>query len=181
MAKVNNLRPFNLESEHFKKLMLREIPERDAEVLRSVCGLRNVPEGADTGEIAREVREAYWQWKLIRDRIDVSAFTTQDYVMIAYIAGQHHVKWVDMIQENIIEKWHNQEVKYGTPVVFRFRGVEEYGILAGLANNKKSVLVNFNGEEREVSPDDVWVDTRKRNGEPKPSKPSPKLRTAISK
>lgn len=144
--------------EFFNELLLRDIPDRHLEVLRTIQGVRDVADGSDGGEICRELRTAYWQVKLIHDRHNSGDIEPAEWTQIGLLAGQGVVKPLcDMKFDNIIELWNRKEVSYGTDVKFRFRGVEMSGKLSGLTSNQRLVVVvDEEGNEREISPEDVW-------------------------
>lgn len=144
------------------KLMEREINSDDVRQLRTLMRLPDDFGEGGEGDLPYELRQAYWSWKLLHDRIDGSGLTTIDFKCIGMFAGVGRLLEGDEKTETFLDAVKAGQVENGDPVVFLFRRKHVPGFYQGMTHDKKFVrIADETGNERQIVPTDVFLDPQR--------------------
>jgi hypothetical protein len=131
----------------------RDLPERDASLLKSACRL---PEEA---AVPVSVIAAYWDFKHVWDRLSKSPVPLSDLCRMAMLAGFGQAPDPKEPGDVVLELVQNGEVQFDAPVSAMFRNKWRPGVYRGISADSKTILVVFDGDadERKIPIDRVKV------------------------
>lgn len=128
-------------SKKLERLMERDIPERDIGILRSLVNLADDYGTGDAQDLPYELREAYWKYKLVHDRIDSGAVPMEGFKIMALLCGLGKPIEGDAEEETILELSDAGKIAVGDPVLFKFGRKEVQGFFQGITRDRRTVRV----------------------------------------
>ncbi len=129
--------------------MVREIPENDVAVLRTMCGL------PATEPLPEKLQNRYWANKIVCDRVQQSI--RSEFVRIAVECGYGKLTEREA-NPDIATLWYRGEIKSGHAVVVNWHEKKLPGKLLSV-DATRNAMVLIEGQERLVKTESVALQT----------------------